>query len=175
MKQVKAFFRHRPYIAGFLLGIVLITVAVTAFEAHNGPHPECAVNDSVGPCDLTGRVVIYSPAIVYTALGTGALSVAAKIRATRKNSSKRLGKKKADLQKTRFIMWASLAAWLLLPAVAYAVAMLIVVPIESYWGVVLPEQFFMPIYTIAFVYFNTGWAVPVLCGYHYWHSKRAVS
>ena len=45
-------------ISSYLIGIVATSLAAEFFF-FNGAHPECAVNDSVGPCEFIPRVSEY--------------------------------------------------------------------------------------------------------------------
>lgn len=51
----------RFVIKSLLLAFVLGAVSILLFELLNGPHTECGVNDSVGPCDLSGRLWFDAP------------------------------------------------------------------------------------------------------------------
>lgn len=46
-----------------LLAFVLGTTSILLFELLNGPHAECGVNSSVGPCNLTDRLWYDAPFI----------------------------------------------------------------------------------------------------------------
>ena len=54
-------FAFKSFLSALLLGIVSIVV----FESFKGSHPECSVNDSVGPCELSGRVIFDLPLVLY--------------------------------------------------------------------------------------------------------------
>jgi hypothetical protein len=45
----------------FISCLVFAFVATFILELLNGPHPECGINDSVGPCDLAGRTIWLYP------------------------------------------------------------------------------------------------------------------
>lgn len=51
-----------------VLAIVLGAMSIVLFELLNGPHPECGVNESVGPCDLPGRLSRDTPLIFLLAI-----------------------------------------------------------------------------------------------------------
>lgn len=51
-------------VSSFLATAAIVFICTLAFELWNGPHPECGVNDSVGPCDYWGRVVFDLPVII---------------------------------------------------------------------------------------------------------------
>ncbi len=56
--------RSKSFIVkSLLLAVLLSMVSILLFELFNGPHPECATNDSVGPCDLPGRLWFDAPFI----------------------------------------------------------------------------------------------------------------
>jgi hypothetical protein len=52
-------------VAALLLGVASILL----FELLVGPHPECATNGSVGPCDYGGRVITDLPFTFVPATG----------------------------------------------------------------------------------------------------------
>lgn len=54
----------------FSLAALLALVTILLFELLNGPHPECGIDESVGPCDYIGRVkldlaLILFPTIIF--------------------------------------------------------------------------------------------------------------
>lgn len=44
-----------------LLAVLLAAVTILVFELINGPHAECGKDESVGPCDLPGRLWFDAP------------------------------------------------------------------------------------------------------------------
>ncbi len=51
----------RFVIKSLIVALVLGVASILLFELLNGPHPECGVNDSVGPCGYADRIWYDSP------------------------------------------------------------------------------------------------------------------
>lgn len=52
-------------IASFVTALFLGLASILLFESLSGPHSNCGVNDSVGPCDYAGRVVYDLPLVFF--------------------------------------------------------------------------------------------------------------
>ena len=57
-------FALKSLAASFALSLLFILI----FEFINGLHPECGLNDSVGPCDYSGRVLFDLPFSIFITL-----------------------------------------------------------------------------------------------------------
>ncbi len=56
--------RYIKTVSIYFVAIIAISL-VAEFFFFNGAHPECAVNDSVGPCEFVPRVSEY---VIFTSL-----------------------------------------------------------------------------------------------------------
>lgn len=173
MKQLRTYFSRRPFVYGFLLGLVVVTVSAFIFEWHIGAHPECAVNESVGPCDVPGRVLAYWPLVVYVALGIGAMSTSFKLWLDGKKHTKKTTKQhQRDLEKARLYMWLSLSFWLVVPMSLFFVVLFVVAPVLDFLGLSIGDIIFISVAIFMQIFTTLGWILPVVFGYRYWRLKR---
>ena len=173
MKQLRTFFSRRPFVYGFLLGLVVVTLLAFLFEWHNGSHPECAVNDSVGPCDVPGRVRMYWPLSVYAAIGLGAASTALKLWLDEKKRPKKsTPKRSSEQEKMRLNMWLSLSVWMIAPLGLISLFIFVLAPLFEALGLYFSDAIFIPSASIMQIFATVGWVLPLVFGYRYWRFKR---
>ncbi|MBP7807574.1 hypothetical protein KA047_03710 [Candidatus Saccharibacteria bacterium] len=173
MKQLRTYFSRRPFVYGFLLGLVAVTLLAFLFEWQNGAHPECALNDSVGPCDVPGRVQMYWPLIVYVALGIGAMSTSLKLWLAGKKRTKKTAKNQVrNLEKARLYMWLSLSFWMVVPFGLFSVFLFVVAPVVDFLGFSIGDIIFIPVAIFMQTLTTLGWILPLVFGYRYWRLKR---